>query len=321
MGGALAAAALAGLIFLAYVLFLPSQIDMRNSQEWINDLLPAHGLTLVAIIAGIVALFVLLYALIHAILSACRLTSPMGRRLSLTLLAIELVALTVAGGTGFAVFTRVLQKQEWEVAANNEMRRLKQMHDGVFIRDTDWEYFQEKGWTLVAHDHCNERYTSRDEHWTGDRDRRYLDSYDEQHRQRYTVLHTETLQPGTYRLTACGRTNGTGAVIFLADSLQARTLTTEIPVCDNRGGNIWEEACAERDSLAQDELPVPDDLSRIAEANDRQGYGWSHMEIGPFTLKETSTVSYGVSTDPDISGRSWLGQWFSACDFKIEEIR
>ena len=167
----------------------------------------------------------------------------------------------------------------------------------------------------------NERYTSRDEHWTGERDRRYLDSYDEQHRQRYTALHAETLQPGTYRLTATGRANGTGAVIFLTDAVQGLKLTAEIPVCDNRGGGIWEEACAQRDSLEQQGAPVPDDLRRIAEVNDGRGYGWSRMEIGPFTLKETSTVSYGVSTDPAVSGRSWLGQWFSACDFHLEEVR
>ena len=89
LGGALAAAALAGLIFLAYLLFLPSQVNMLNAPEWIADLLPAHGLTLVAIIAGIVALFVLLYALIHALLSACGLVPPMGRRLSLSLLSLS----------------------------------------------------------------------------------------------------------------------------------------------------------------------------------------------------------------------------------------
>nr|MCR4921941.1 hypothetical protein [Bacteroidaceae bacterium] len=302
-------------------LFLPSQVNMLNAPEWIADLLPAHGLTLVAIIAGIVALFVLLYALVHAMLSACGLVPPMGRRLSLSLLAVELIALVVAASTGFAVFTHVMEVQKTEQAARDEQRRLLQMHDGVFIRDTDWEYFQGKGWTLVAHDNCNERYTSRSEHWTGERDRRYLDSYDEQHRQRYTVMHAETLQPGTYRLTACGRANGSGAVIFLTDAAQGLKLTAEIPACDNRGGGIWEKACAQRDSLEQQGAPVPDDLRRIAEVNDGRGYGWSRMEIGPFTLKETSTVSYGVSTDPDISGRSWLGQWFSACDFHLEEIR
>ena len=314
LGGALAAAALAGLIFLAYLLFLPSQVNMLNAPEWIADLLPAHGLTLVAIIAGIVALFVLLYALIHALLSACGLVPPMGRRLSLSLLAVELVALTVSAATGFAVFSHVIEKQEAQWG-------LEQMHDGVFIRDVDWEYLQDKGWTLAAHDSCNERYTSRDEHWTGERDRRYLDSYDEQHRQRYTALHAETLQPGTYCLTATGRANGTGAVIFLTDAVQGLKLTAEIPVCDNRGGGIWEEACAQRDSLEQQGAPVPDDLRRIAEVNDGRGYGWSRMEIGPFTLKETSTVSYGVSTDPAVSGRSWLGQWFSACDFHLVEVR
>ena len=126
LGGALAAAALASLIFLAYLLFLPSQVNMLNAPEWIADLLPAHGLTLVAIIAGIVALFVLLYALIHALLSACGLVPPMGRRLSLSLLAVELVALTVSAATGFAVFSHVIEKQEAQWG-------LKQMHDGVFI--------------------------------------------------------------------------------------------------------------------------------------------------------------------------------------------
>ena len=37
-------------------------------------------------------------------------------------------------------------------------------------------------------------------------------------------------------------------------------------------------------------------------------------------ISQPVTVHYGVSTDPAITRASWLGQWFSACDFELKRI-
>ena len=59
----------------------------------------------------------------------------------------------------------------------------------------------------------------------------------------------------------------------------------------------------------------------ITRANNGKGYGWNRIEFGPIVVTKPHTmVNYGVTTDPDFTGQTWLGEWFSACDFIIEKI-
>jgi hypothetical protein len=144
-----------------------------------------------------------------------------------------IAGLAVAGaaiGYGFPKLIKASEeynRQEWQKQDARE--RAENTHDGIYVQPHEWEYLQDNGWKILNAEGCNERFTAHGEYMTGDRDVRYIDTYDEQHRQRYTALHAETLQPGTYRLTATGRANGTGAVIFLTDAVQGLKLTARFP--------------------------------------------------------------------------------------------
>jgi hypothetical protein len=68
-------------------------------------------------------------------------------------------------------------------------------------------------------------------------------------------------------------------------------------------------------------VPALDYFKEVSRANQGQGYGWCRLEFNPIIITKPNTiVNYGVSTDPEFTGGSWLGQWFSACDFLIERI-
>ena len=76
------------------------------------------------------------------------------------------------------------------------------MHNGVFIDDEDWTYLQSGSWKLLSHENCNNHYTGVGEYYTGNMDRRYLESQNDEGMQLYRVERTDSmLQPGTYSLT------------------------------------------------------------------------------------------------------------------------
>ena len=105
-------------------------------------------------------------------------------------------------------------------------------------------------------------------------------------------------------------------------------LQLEIPVCGNVGGGIWQAAADSVDRVRVTTQPdehgqwtVAHDIKEIVGANDGNGYGWSRLMFEPIIITKPNTiVSYGVATDPEFTGQTWLGQWFSACDFVIERI-
>ena len=66
-------------------------------------------------------------------------------------------------------------------------------------------------------------------------------------------------------------------------------------------------------------MPELNFYKALAQANNGNGYGWTRLTFSPIIVTKPHTiVNYGVTTDPDFTGQSWLGQWFSACDFLIE---
>ena len=61
-------------------------------------------------------------------------------------------------------------------------------------------------------------------------------------------------------------------------------------------------------------------LRAIAEANDGRGFGWNRIALPDIVVKKPTLIHYGVSTVPSLTGHTWLGQWFSACDFELKRI-
>lgn len=230
-----------------------------------------------------------------------------------------------------------------------EQYRQKNTHDGIFIQPHEWDFLQERGWRILNAEGCNDRFTAYGEYYLANRhNSRYLDCYDDRHRQRYRAERTDTLMPGRYKLTCAARANGRGAFVYTL--INGKKQLIEIPATGNVGGTIWQEAKDEVERLdslnaqsAEDKQRVlltagkkrrrlisrriassdtqsSEFMREIARANNDKGYGWNRLEFNPIIITKPTAVSYGLTSDPDFTGQTWLGQWFSACDFVFEKL-
>ena len=178
----------------------------------------------------------------------------------------------------------------------------------------DIPYLDETGFTIITNT-CN-RCTWAGDYPTGDKEKRYLDAcdYDELI---FTTERTDTIAPGTYTLSALVRAEDDGAYLF------AKAGDTEnmqhIPAYGNKGGNLWKWACGNGTlpevkniytHLANDSI-----RNLLAMANDGNGFGWALLSIEGIKVKSGETITYGITTDPAITGVTPDCFWVSATDF------
>ena len=327
LGIALAISLLAGIVGLIAVMTMPhAMIHESDPTFWqFFDANQSHLL-----IASVLCLGVLLiptYCIIHSFFSEIRMLKPMGfgQRLAFLIIWIGLFIAAAVYGTGLVGKIKEAEDKSWQI--REERYRMDNTHDSIFYEPDEWEFLSERGWRVLRADHCHERYTASGQYYTG-HGARYIDTYDSRHRQLFTIERTEELQPGRYRLTACVRANGQGAYVyaFIDGNHSHATWLTEIPADDNTGGNIWKEAKEKCDSIDAYVTPNPvrpsdyDYFRAIALANDGRGFGWNRITLPLIVIKEHSLLHYGVSTDPSLTDQTWLGQWFSACDFELKRI-
>ena len=183
------------------------------------------------------------------------------------------------------------------------------------------QFLHDIGFTVTKNDGGRWYYAVSGKHYTGNPDLEYLDGHiEEGHVLKYHAQHVETnLEPGIYRLSAAGRCSGygeSGAFIFAkAEEL----LLKEIPANDDRGGDIWRQAAIRvKEADEKGEQPSPKDV-RIALANGGMGYGWSLIVIDNIVVRD-GKLTYGVSTDPDVTGQTFKQRWLSAVDFVLERV-
>ena len=198
----------------------------------------------------------------------------------------------------------------------NESVRLK-YHDAKrhqFLRDI--------GFTVTRNDGGRWYYAVSGKHYTGNPDLEYLDGCaDEDGTLKYHAQHVEeNLKPGIYRLTAAGRTSYsgyTGAFIFA--QTEGKPLLKEIPAHDDHEGDIWKDAAIRvKEADEKGQQISPQDV-RIALANGGMGYGWSKIVIDGIEVRN-GTLTYGVSSDSDFTGKQFTGRWLSAVDFVLERV-
>ena len=131
----------------------------------------------------------------------------------------------------------------------------------------------------------------------------------------YQVERLMHVAPGIYRLEATGRTDGNGAGIYVENG--GNRYEAAIPVCGNRGGQIWDDAKQNLYATADDKEKQR--LGKIIAQNDSCGYGWSEVVIDNIVIND-SIVRYGVG-NRCISSDVWNGTYFSAADFKLTKIK
>lgn len=183
------------------------------------------------------------------------------------------------------------------------------------------QFLRDNGFTVTRNDNGRWYYAVSGKHYTGNKELEYLDACaDEDGVLRYTAERKETnLKPGIYKLTAAARTSyqgNTGAFIFAkAEDL----LLSEIPACDDRGGDIWRDAAIRvKEADEKGQQISPQDV-RIALANGGMGYGWNKVVIEGIMVRD-GKLTYGVSCDPDFTGKQFMGRWLSAVDFVLERV-
>ena len=72
--------------------------------------------------------------------------------------------------------------------------------------------------------------------------------------------------------------------------------------------------------FAEENVEIPERVQQIIKANHGKGFGWNYIGTTPIRITKPTLIRYGVSTDPTITGRTWLGQWFSATDFEVKRV-
>lgn len=252
---------------------------------------------------------------------------PLSWRQRLAVVLLLVAAFTGSMVCGTIIISDLVQQLERYDRAEQADWRQRHMHDGLFMTDADWNYLSQGGWQVLAAENCD-HYTSCGEYYTGDRNRRYLDCFNENGRQLLRVEHTDSaLSPGTYTLTAVARADGPGACIYaIADG---KTYQVEIPAEGRTGGTLWQEAKgyvsddiddADIDDLEDDSASAStagrSKSQAIADANFGDGFGWCRVTI-PGIVSKSGRISYGLTSDSSQTGQVFQGMWFSATDFKI----
>ena len=182
------------------------------------------------------------------------------------------------------------------------------------------QFLRDIGFTVTKNEGGRWYFAVSGKHYTGNPDLEYLDACaDEDGTLKYHAQHVEeNLKPGIYRLTAAGRTSyqgNTGAFIFA--QTEEKPLLKEIPACDDREGDIWKDAAIRvKEADEKGQQISPQDV-RIALANGGMGYGWSKIVIDYIEVRN-GTLTYGVSSDSDFTGKQFTGRWLSAVDFVLE---
>ena len=269
------------------------------------------------LVAALLALFIPAYGIVHSLVSRM---SILQRILAIVLWIVAMVTAVCLG-----VMLTQISDDYWHQARNAPVTI-----NGVEVRFDEYDFLNENGWYILNAEGCNGRLTAYGEYYmSNQRGRRYLDSYDDHHRQRYRVERSDTLMPGTYELTLAARANGTGAFVYTL--VDGKKQLIEIPATGNEGGSIWQAA---RDSIdhmcatTPDQIPkspqgspdFPDEWEEAVKANDGKGYGWNRLKFDNIVVTKPNTVvSYGLTSDPEFTGQTWLGQWFSACDFELKK--
>lgn len=306
---------LAVLTALVMLLFVPSfEVFADNGLVFSWTEHPWVGS--VGIISFTLFIVLVIYGVVSG-LSARRGGQGMSRKGRMAYIVLLIASLVASMTCGTIIFSEIKRQVKLSDIITQQAWQKSHTHNGTVVSDTDWDYLHAGGWRIIGHSHCNDHYTGSGRYYTGNPKRQYLDSYDDGGQQLYRVERTDSaLAPGTYTLTAAVRADGEGAYVYaIADG---RTYKAQIPAEGDTGGQIWQDAKSESATFNVDSGLVghQKQIMDIVQANGGNGFGWSRVTISGIKTK-SGRVSYGLTSDPAITGSHFVGTWFSADDFRL----
>ncbi len=266
----------------------------------------------VTAISVIILLVDSLYLLTHFILRILGRLRPMSTSLRATCIVVWLIALFFSAGS----ITKIISNFSINYIYKREKKLTKTREESISERkELQASQLSEAGWIIVK-DNNIQNYTNSGEHFSGDRSLSYIDAATDHNGlgMVYEIERRQKVTPGTYRLEAKGRANGSGAEIYAVNGGGTR-YAEPIPVCGNKGGGIWKNAEIALKNDTSKILPNRHYLDKLTKVNKSQGYGWSDIVIDNITVGSDSIIKFGVTNASP--SNTWDGTWLSATSFEL----
>ena len=240
-----------------------------------------------------------------------------------TCTVIWILAVVIAIGSSIQIFNvmdanrekiyEMRDKLSKERGDEYEIRRYKEAREREAL-----DRLNELGWSLAKSHNLDARYTKNGEHYSGDRERSYLDAYSQEGNMIYEVVRTAKVAPGLYTLQAVARTNGNGCEVFAVNG-SGKRYAADVPVCGNKGGSVWADAKKALEVPDSVVLPDRDRLTALVRVNHGKGYGWSRVAVDGIKVGSDSVLTYGVTND--VVSKTWDGTWLSATAFELIQAK
>lgn len=303
-----------------------------------------------ATIAGFIlvaSIGILLFCCIHSAVSSFKGVKPMTtkqRIIWFAIWALTLVGFISASSIAMKHYQKVLDVQYEQRLAEDQKMRAEHTMDGIAYNVEDYDFYKKSGWRVVrAQDCVDDRYTYSGEYMNGDESVRYIDVCNDYSPALFTAQKTDSIQPGTYNLAVAVRASDVNKFIFAKVSNSDSIMLAEIPVTYDKQGNIWRtialETSAEgyesiqnevyNDTLDMDlvkqmvdEFPTSK-RRKIREYGNEYGHkcDWSYVFIKNIVITQPTAITYGVTTDEDMTRKEATTGYVSATDFKFVKVK
>ena len=335
-----------GCIITASILFtvlsreIPEFLDGDVVLGWTSERTTFFFYLLIACVTMIISVGIVLYCSIHSSLSSFKKAKPMSNLQRILWALGWVAALTVSIVfiiLSVSSYERLEDMQREAIETEREAQRQQYIReDGFYHNNTDWNFLQDGRWNVVVDEGWGDgqRCTYSGEYMDGNVDKRYLDVYCDDTPAKVLIQRYDSLQPGTYRLSAVVKANDEHKCVFAILGSDNKIRLAEIPVYEAEGGPIHHVASVMLQDSFDIEVSNPDEvlafemlksktqttLQKIADANWGNGYGWSYVVIDDLVVKQPCSITYGVTTLEEYTGMEPTTGWFSATDFKIEKM-
>lgn len=335
-----------GCIITASILFtvlsreIPEFLDGDVVLGWTSERTTFFFYLLIACVTMILSVGIVLYCSIHSSLSSFKKAKPMSNLQRILWALGWVAALTVSIVfiiLSVSSYEHLEDMQREAIEAERETQRQQYIRDdGFYHNNTDWNFLQDGRWNVVVDEGWGDgqRCTYSGEYMDGNVDKRYLDVYCDDTPAKVLIQRYDSLQPGTYRLSAVVKANDEHKCVFAILGSDNKIRLAEIPVYEAEGGPIHHVASVMLQDSFDIEVSNPDEvlafemlksktqttLQKIADANWGNGYGWSYVVIDDLVVKQPCSITYGVTTLEEYTGMEPTAGWFSATDFKIEKM-
>ena len=335
-----------GCIITASILFtvlsreIPEFLDGDVVLGWTSERTTFFFYLLIACVTMIISVGIVLYCSIHSSLSSFKKAKPMSNLQRILWALGWVAALTVSIVfiiLSVSSYEHLEDMQREAIETEREAQRQQYIRDdGFYHNNTDWNFLQDGRWNVVVDEGWGDgqRCTYSGEYMDGNVDKRYLDVYCDDTPAKVLIQRYDSLQPGTYRLSAVVKANDEHKCVFAILGSDNKIRLAEIPVYEAEGGPIHHVASVMLQDSFDIEVSNPDEvlafemlksktqttLQKIADANWGNGYGWSYVVIDDLVVKQPCSITYGVTTLEEYTGMEPTTGWFSATDFKIEKM-